>query len=1070
MTNFLDGSSGDSDLVFSAFDTTAGVGYTFDLAVALNSILSADNASTGTAIAANSVLGGAYTNGVIFDGALADFSTFLSGVASLSDVEWNLAAADSSGRSRVLMTQGDTASTVTMNNSKVAYVANSFLNYTDAVVAKVGTLSNFAETTTADNAAFAGGSTWGSTGGIGGVVDNTNVLSDGSSANLYLLSQTSTVANKGGITSYSAEVKDANGTPLVATVYQDAGIWKLKVQAVDNVAPTVGSVDYGTNDGSLHTGESINFVVNFSENVNVAGGTPTLTLDNGATATYVSGTGTGALTFSYTPTEGDAASADLSVTAFNLGTATVKDAAGNNADTTAAISNPTGTVTVDAIAPTVTTFSPADEAVNVAGSANIVVNFSEAIAKGAGNIIITNAAGATVESFDVASSSNVTVSGSTLTINPTNDLANAGAYTVSFDTGSIKDIAGNNYAGGASYNFTTTTFQNGTSGNGDLVFSAWDNFAGKGYTLDLGIALNSILGADNGTTGAVAAANATVSGAYANGVVYEGALTGFESLLNGATLSNIEWNLAAADSSGRARVLETKGDTTSVVSSNNSKVATTVNDYNNYLDAVAAKTGQGVNPVNTQTSDNAAYAGGATWGSNAGVASGLDTSLKLSDNISGDLYLLSQSNTLGNKGGLAAYSTQVTGPNGAKLVVKLYTDDNGVWQIKISSATIASGTSSADTINGTDGDDNISAGIGNDVVITGIGNDTVKGDAGNDTISGGAGRDSILGGDGNDLISGGDGKDYISGDNGNDTLIGDIGDDTLSGGTGDDSLVGGLGNDYLDSGLGLDTLVGGVGNDTYVIAAVNDVVTENANEGNDTVLINVAATGSYVLADNVETGVLLNTVAFDLTGNALNNSLKGNIADNVIDGGAGIDTYSIGNATSGVVASLLTGTSSGGAGNDTILNIENLTGTNFNDTLIGDTGNNTLSGGTGDDSLVGGLGNDNLTGGAGNDMFVFNTAPNATTNIDTINDFVHGSDQLRFDTSVFATLSGATASTFASGAGKTTASDADTHLIYNTSNGALYYDADGVGGSAAVKIASIVGHPVLDFSDLSFIV
>ncbi|UUZ76338.1 hypothetical protein LP414_00440 [Polaromonas sp. P1(28)-13] len=54
------------------------------------------------------------------------------------------------------------------------------------------------------------------------------------------------------------------------------------------------------------------------------------------------------------------------------------------------------------------------------------------------------------------------------------------------------------------------------------------------------------------------------------------------------------------------------------------------------------------------------------------------------------------------------------------------------------------------------------------------------------------------------------------------------------------------------------------------------------------------------------------------------------------------------------------------------------------------------------------------------------------------------------------------ASMFHSGAGITTAGDANDHVIYNTNNGRLYYDADGAGGSAAVQFAMLVGVPALD--------
>ena len=55
-------------------------------------------------------------------------------------------------------------------------------------------------------------------------------------------------------------------------------------------------------------------------------------------------------------------------------------------------------------------------------------------------------------------------------------------------------------------------------------------------------------------------------------------------------------------------------------------------------------------------------------------------------------------------------------------------------------------------------------------------------------------------------------------------------------------------------------------------------------------------------------------------------------------------------------------------GVDTLSNIENLTGSNYADTLTGDSGNNTLSGGSGDDTLTGSGGNDTLLGGDGTDI------------------------------------------------------------------------------------------------------
>ena len=81
-----------------------------------------------------------------------------------------------------------------------------------------------------------------------------------------------------------------------------------------------------TNDtGTITNGTVVAFTVNLTANVTVAGGTPTLTLNNGGTATYVSGSGTNALVFTYTVGSGQSTSG-LAITSVNLPSgATVQD-------------------------------------------------------------------------------------------------------------------------------------------------------------------------------------------------------------------------------------------------------------------------------------------------------------------------------------------------------------------------------------------------------------------------------------------------------------------------------------------------------------------------------------------------------------------------------------------------------------------------------------------------------------------------------------------------------------------------------------------------------------------------
>ncbi|NOT14400.1 MAG: hypothetical protein HOP21_02245 [Methylotenera sp.] len=137
----------------------------------------------------------------------------------------------------------------------------------------------------------------------------------------------------------------------------------------------------------------------------------------------------------------------------------------------------------DTVAPTAS-FSPTNNAVDVSNTANIVVTFNEAVKFGTGTITITETGTNNViatynTTLGMANNANVSISGTTLTINPTADLGLSTDYTVALSSGSIKDTAGNNYAGNvaANYHFTTASgpVVNGTAGNDTLVAPTIDN-------------------------------------------------------------------------------------------------------------------------------------------------------------------------------------------------------------------------------------------------------------------------------------------------------------------------------------------------------------------------------------------------------------------------------------------------------------------------------------------------------------------------------------------------------------------------------------------------------------------
>lgn len=151
----------------------------------------------------------------------------------------------------------------------------------------------------------------------------------------------------------------------------------------------------------------------------------------------------------------------------------------------------------------------------------------------------------------------------------------------------------------------------------------------------------------------------------------------------------------------------------------------------------------------------------------------------------------------------------------------------------------------------------------------------------------------------------------------------------------------------------------------------------------------------------------------DLYGGADDDLLQGGSDDDLLDGGSGSDTAVYTAASSAVIVDLTTNTASGGDGNDTLVSIERVWGSQFDDNLGGsaaaDTilgyggadridgrgGNDALDGGVGNDVITGGAGRDVMTGGAGNDVFDFNVwseTGNTSATYDVITDFRHLTD------------------------------------------------------------------------------
>ena len=258
----------------------------------------------------------------------------------------------------------------------------------------------------------------------------------------------------------------------------------------------------------------------------------------------------------------------------------------------------------------------------------------------------------------------------------------------------------------------------------------------------------------------------------------------------------------------------------------------------------------------------------------------------------------------------------------------------------------------------------------------------------------------------------------------------------INGTAGADTLKGTTGWDTLDGLAGDDKLTGGAGLDTFLISSGHDTIL-------DFNLLTKDATGSEIL--QVSAGAVADVMlkaAWTATSDSFN------------DGTANLVTKGMAVDLSGITHGQGWNVTNAGAATQ-------ITGSQFDDVLIGGSGNDQLMGGAGNDVLIGGKGADILTGGTGADTFRLS----GDVKTDHINDFLSGTDRIELDNALFKALlteGQLAANQFAQGAAATTATQ---RIVYDQPTGNLWYDLDGSGKGKAVLIAVLDNHVKIEHTD-----
>ncbi|MBF0281908.1 MAG: hypothetical protein HQM07_05020, partial [Zetaproteobacteria bacterium] len=308
---------------------------------------------TGTlsgALATGDILYGSVDNGANW----TDITNMVNGTA----ISWT--GATLSGSSNIVFKITDVAGNDSSSTGSTAYVLDTAVATISSVSVAAGTYKvgdTIAVTITAggnetgltlSTATFNGQT-------LSGITDN----NDGTYSATYTV-----VAGDSNIADLGSVVTDLVFTDVAGNVGSSTTSTTLSGTSIDANGPAISTVAItsatGAQNSTLNAGDTVTATVTFDDTVtvNTTGGSPTLALNIGGTtvsATYVSGSGTSSLTFSYTilAAQTDANGISVDANSLALNSATITDAAGNNATITHALVADNGSYMVDTTAPTI---------------------------------------------------------------------------------------------------------------------------------------------------------------------------------------------------------------------------------------------------------------------------------------------------------------------------------------------------------------------------------------------------------------------------------------------------------------------------------------------------------------------------------------------------------------------------------------------------------------------------------------------------------------------------------------------------------------------------------------------